>query len=120
MDNNSGSYAPYIDLGEGLNRLGGNAKLFGMLLKKFADDRSVYENILKASDEDNATDAQFNAHTLKGIVMNLSLKALSDLIVPFEASLKEGIIKKDMIPEIMATYEETLKTITVYLENQQI
>lgn len=114
MDINNNGY-PFIDAEDGLRRLRNNTKLYNMMLMSFQGDRKSYDSMLEAIAASDLQTAQFHAHTIKGVVANLSLKYLTDLIVPFEAKLKQGVLDEAAVPEIKDAYEGTLAAIAQYL-----
>lgn len=64
---------PGVDIAEGLNRVGGNQKLYSKLLNDFASNYPSYAmDIGKAISEQRIDTARRLAHTLKGVAGNIS------------------------------------------------
>ncbi|MGL1891792.1 MAG: response regulator [Spirochaetaceae bacterium] len=81
---------PKIDTEQGLNRVGGNRKLYKKLLKQFATDYKEFENDIKAiTDKENREEAIRAAHTIKGVSANLGGEELQKLSAVLEKEFKE-------------------------------
>lgn len=71
-----------IDYAEGLNRFCGSAALYEDFLRKFPKD-PTFAQLQQAMAHDDADAAFLAAHTLKGVVGNLSLNRFYGQMVPF-------------------------------------
>lgn len=67
-----------IDTTDGLQRIGGNIRLYRALLKQFTEEHAVVELQGALARQDYATAARL-AHTVKGMAGNIGAKALSEL-----------------------------------------
>jgi HPt (histidine-containing phosphotransfer) domain-containing protein len=97
----------YINFEEGLGRLMNNGKLYARLLEKFKTDASLasLEAHLSAGDLEKA---RVDAHTLKGIVANLSLTELFERTRELEGWIKEGAVPEGALDRLKNVYAETL------------
>lgn len=99
-----------IDYDGGVQRLMGNEEMYEKFLKMFLSDDS-FTSLQKAMDEKNYAEAFAQAHTLKGVVGNLSMKRLYDKLVPFVDMLRNeadipGAVEH--FPEVKKLYEDTV------------
>lgn len=65
-------YLPYIDINEGLSNIGGNRKLFGIMLQNFKDG-SAFSDLEMAVNEENMAKAQRYYSIIKNASRNLAL-----------------------------------------------
>jgi two-component system, sensor histidine kinase and response regulator len=79
-----------LDVADGLNRVGGNVKLYRSLLAQFADQHVDTVSAIRGSlAREDFTSAERLMHTLKGVSGNLGAKALSGLAAELERSLRD-------------------------------
>lgn len=104
------AYLPYIDIADCLNRVRGNKKLFGMMLKSFKANPIFPQAYAAALSGDRAA-AQMQMHALKGVAGNLSLKTLYELVVPVEAVLKTRMTDIEDFTPVREAFEKTLALI---------
>lgn len=97
----------YINVGEGINRVMNNTKLYCNLLKKFKNNESLKE-IDDALADENMEIAQNSAHTLKGLAANLSLTELRKQTSELELQLKAGDLKADQLAILKDVYNKTI------------
>lgn len=97
----------YINVGEGINRVMNNTKLYCNLLKKFKNNESLKE-IDDALADENMEIAQNSAHTLKGLAANLSLTELRKQTSELELQLKAGDLKADQLAILKDVYDKTI------------
>ena len=109
------SYLPYIDIADGLNRIRGNKKLYGMMLKSFKAN-PMFPQAKAAVEAGDLKTAQMQMHTLKGVAGNLSLKLLFELVVPVEAVLKTEMVDISAIAPIEDAFHKTMALIDKLLE----
>jgi CheY-like chemotaxis protein len=82
---------PGVDIGEGVNRVGGNKKLYVKLLNDFATNYQPYAiNIQKAIAEQKIEEAIRLAHTLKGVSGNISAHEVFSLSEQIEKALNQA------------------------------
>ncbi len=112
------SFLPYMDVADGLARLRQNKRIYTMLLNSFVSDTSIMSKLEGAYAQGDAKEMQFQAHTLKGVAANLSLVALTEVIVPFEAKLKLGEIDTDAMPLVVDCYQQTIQMVQMYLREE--
>lgn len=80
-----------LDVGEGLNRVGKNEKLYINLLQKFAIGQSgVKEKVSEALAQDDVEGATRMVHTLKGVAGNIGAKEIYLMAQKWEQALKDG------------------------------
>lgn len=78
-----------IDTKSGIARFNDNEELYKKWLYSFLNDKN-YENMLNAINAKNVKDAFNYAHTLKGILGNLSINRLYEDICPLVEELRDG------------------------------
>ncbi len=115
MEKKYENFLPYIDFENAMSRFANNKSFYIRMLKKFLEDQSLYFNLLLAFDEKDASKAQYNAHSIKGLASNLSLVELYKKMTPFEAELKLSNILFDEINDIIFVYNETIKNIKLLI-----
>ncbi|MCP4698463.1 MAG: response regulator [Gammaproteobacteria bacterium] len=82
---------PGIDIAAGLERLGGNKRLFKKLLMDFRQDNAdTVQMIREALAKEEQMPAQHLAHTLKGVAANLSMESLSGAAKSLETAVRQG------------------------------
>ncbi|MEA5073467.1 MAG: Hpt domain-containing protein [Eubacterium aggregans] len=102
-----------IDYIDGLKRFSGKDVLYRKYLKRFLED-STYGQLKTAMDQEEYQEAFLLAHTLKGVVGNLSFFFLLKHIEPFVEALREG---KDIplaiacFQDIEVDYEQTIQAL---------
>jgi len=111
-----GGLLPYIDVEDALAKIRGNKKLFMTMLKSYRNG-TVYKDMFYSLETRNLGKAQYYVHTLKGVAENLSLKKISEVIVPFEKQLKSHILKKEILPELKEAVEITNRYIDELLSD---
>ena len=103
------SEIPGLDIALGLSRVGGNAKLFRNLLKKFSQNQNTALDIIKEALQGGDLElAERTIHTLKGVSGNIGAMELHVAARDLEASIKEkpaavptGLF--DLVQEHLAT-----------------
>jgi HPt (histidine-containing phosphotransfer) domain-containing protein len=103
----------YINLKEGLPRVGNNETLYKRLLGKFNVDIDAMESALSAGEYVKAGEI---VHAAKGVAANLSLAAFYDSSVILMDQLRGGNqpIRSD-VDNFNRLYKETQTAIGVYL-----
>ena len=79
----------YIDISDAMGRLGNNKKLYAMLLKKF-DGIEMLEDLKNKLASGDIDGSKAQAHTIKGLAANLSLKDLREKAEAIELVLKNA------------------------------
>jgi PAS domain S-box-containing protein len=96
-----------IDINEGLQRVGGNPKLFRKLLGEFyidhGGDIGVIHNALEQGDNDTA---QRLAHTIKGVAATIGASALNITANDLESAIKQG--KLDNVTELVEQLSQAM------------
>ena len=97
----------YINFEEGMKRMMNNAKFYAKMLTKFKDDTNlgILEESLTTGDLEKA---QVAAHTLKGVVSNLSLTELYKQTLEMETQIKAGDVKPDQLAIVKDVYTKTI------------
>lgn len=96
-----------VDLHTTLDRFMDNERLYLKILLKFPNDQT-FENLKKFIASNNISEAFMYAHTMKGVVGNLGLQNLLDILTPLTEDLRGG--KTDNIQSFM-------KTLTLHYNN---
>jgi len=93
-----------------VNRFAGNEALFTKFLKKFVDD-PTFSDLRKAMAGTDADEAFRQAHTLKGVVGNLSFDDLFEKLNPVVEALRAGDLDtaKTLFPAVEAEYERAIE-----------
>ena len=103
---------PKIDTEQGLNRVGGNRKLYKKLLRQFGADYKDFENDIKAiMDKENREEAIRAAHTIKGVSANLGGEELQKLSEVLEKEFKEDGDWLQALKTIMPVLNQMIKGI---------
>jgi len=90
-----------FNIQDALKRLGGNAKLYLSLLKRFEkNQRSFYEEF--TAFEEGSIDRIRRAHTLKGVAGNIGAKALYEKSKDLENAVREGSQYEDILVDVVA------------------
>ena len=105
----------YIDVSDAMVRLGNNKKLYTALLKKFEGKSMVDDLIGKIKSGDTSASAA-QAHTIKGIAANLSLKDLRDKSERLEKRIKSLAALDTDTLDIERSVEYTLAAVNEWLE----
>jgi two-component system, sensor histidine kinase and response regulator len=99
-----------IDMGEALQRLGGNERLLKELLLDFgAESGSAIEEIRSAIEGGGTELAQRLVHTLKGTAGNLSAKGLQAAALTLETAIRGGEIEE--LEELIGRVEGFLRRV---------
>ena len=106
-----------IDVNDAMSRLGGNKKLYVMLLKKF-DGKTMLDDLINKIKKGDSEAAAAQAHTIKGLAANLSLKDLKSRAEDIELKIKGG--EKDIdTSEIEQSLNKTLETVNEWIEQNK-
>ena len=100
----------YIDVEDGLKRVGGNMGLYKKLLQRFVEG-NYYEAVctcLQGGDMDGAVAA---AHTIKGVGANLSLVKVAAKSLELEMCLKNGQEYSESLSGLQAAVTDTIALI---------
>jgi HPt (histidine-containing phosphotransfer) domain-containing protein len=97
----------YVNYEEGLKRMMNNAGFYAKMLTKFISDTNLnnLDDALAAGDMEKAKIA---AHTLKGVVSNLSLTELYKQTLEIETQIKSGNIDPQQITVVKNVYTKTI------------
>ena len=108
---NTGSLgSEYIDLDDGLARMGGNMALYKRLLGRFVGD-DLYSELEGFIMSGNLDDATRQAHSIKGVSGNLSLMKLNSISIELERLLKEKADYSSQLSEMKQVYDNTIEKI---------
>ncbi|MEG0503566.1 MAG: Hpt domain-containing protein, partial [Raoultibacter sp.] len=78
-----------IDYRGGVDRFGGNAALYEKFIFRYLDD-DHFNQLVQAINSDNAEEGFRVAHTLKGVVGNLSFSEFFTVLDPATEALRNG------------------------------
>ena len=111
---------PGIDIHWGIERIGGNKKLYRKLLIDFVDNHGNAIQLLEdgiASGDDEAVRRE--VHTLQGVAGNIGANELQQAAKEMESKLLDGEIQKiEDIPETFRIhYENLIKGLSVYADS---
>ena len=95
-----------IDLADGLNRLRNNKRLYKMVLGEILKEpyMELVNNNIK---EGNIEEAAKNAHALKGVTANLSLKKAYEISAALEQKLKADEYDQELHNELVSVLADT-------------
>ena len=105
----------YVNTEKALERIRGNAKLFKTLLTHFLATRNQFEQLQKEIAANDRDGASKSVHALKGVAANLSMTALYDICVQFEALLKTDADASDTMASFNTVYEKTMESVNIIL-----
>jgi HPt (histidine-containing phosphotransfer) domain-containing protein len=105
----------YIDVEEGKKRVANNAKLYVKLLTQFKDDEQYkIDPLFAAIEAGEWAAAEGQAHKIKGIAANLSMKELYAKIADLDAQLKAKVadpgaaLDGAVVEAVKAAYSATI------------
>lgn len=97
----------YINFEEGLKRMMNNASFYAKMLTKFKEDKNL-NNLDEALAAGDMEKAKIAAHTLKGVVSNLSLTELYKQALEIEAQIKANNVDPLRITVLKDVYSQTM------------
>lgn len=104
-------YSEYIDVPSAKARFMGNEALYKKFLFQIPE-RSLFRDLEERLGEGNAEDAFVAAHTMKGLVANLSLTAVEKNISAVVEPLRAGNMPDDAdFQKLKELYEKTIGVI---------
>lgn len=88
-----------------LDRFMGSEALFEKFLNMFLKDKSM-SLLLESLDKNDIQEAFLQAHTMKGVVSNLEISSLSEILVPLTDELRENKTEhiKEKVDELNIRY----------------
>lgn len=101
-----------IDYDTGVDRFGGNEAMFEKFIRRYTED-THHAELLATIDAKNSEQAFRVAHTLKGVVGNLSFTVYHQAITPLTELLKEGKIEeaRALLPSVNAAEEKVIEAL---------
>lgn len=98
-----------IDYRGGVDRFGGNAAMFEKFIFRYLDDEH-YDLLVRAVEAGDAEEGFRVAHTLKGVVGNLSFSTYLATIEPITEALRSGDMEtaKELMPNVESVHSETI------------
>ena len=105
----------YINKNSAIERLGGSAKLYINLLKRFLSNNNYIQELKNHIEANDLNAAEFTVHTIKGLSANLSLDALLSISAEVDTQLKNEIIDNDSIQKLELVMEATINAINDYI-----
>lgn len=100
-----------FDVDGTMRRFLNNEGLYIKCLKKFLDDSS-FEKLKEAYDNGNCNEAFKSAHTMKGLISNLGINPLYNLLLPVVEKLRvQDMNISEEMKQLEALYQETYKLI---------
>ena len=100
----------YIDINDALSRIGENMSLYKRLLCRFLEE-NYYEGLIKVLQNGNIEDSARQAHSLKGVSANLSLKKIRAISSELEQLIKNGADYSVCLAELKSAYDITVEKI---------
>lgn len=99
---------------DGLARMMGNKGLFCKMLALFQTG-AEYEEFKTVFESGDCAKAAQLAHTIKGVVGNLALTALYELMSEFNKSLSAGVMDRQMYEQYLLLLEDTRQAVAQYI-----
>lgn len=101
-----------IDYDTAIDRFGGNDAMYEKFVRRYADN-THYQELIDAFDENNSESAYKVAHSLKGVVGNLSFSDYYEAITPLTQFLREGKMEeaRAMLPQLEQEQERICKAL---------
>lgn len=106
----------FLNEKEALGRFMGSRNLYVRLLKTFLADQTT-EKFKQALAQGNLKDAEFYAHSIKGMVANLSLTEAYHAVVAADELLKKDIYDEAVCAKMIETIAETVVAVEKYIGN---
>ena len=106
----------YIDVAEGIGRIRNNKRVYQLILSEFIKDTHldiVNDEIVKG----NLEEAGKNAHAVKGISANLSMKKAYALSAELEQKLKGGELDTGLLSNVVNTVKKTKELTQILIDN---
>ena len=101
---------PGISIKSGLEKVGGNKKLYGKLLRQFLENNKDTTNEIKrVLDEGDTETATRLAHTVKGVSGNLGAEELFPVAGELEKAIKQG--ETDSLDSLLDSFEFHLNVV---------
>lgn len=107
-----------IDIPSAKERFMGNEALYKKFLFRFPDS-SLMTELEQHLAEKNVEDAFRDAHTMKGMVGNLSLYKLMDSASKVTEILRAGELPKEEMDELREAYRTALDTVKAIMEKDE-
>lgn len=108
-----------IDIAGAKERFMGNEGLFKKFLFRFPNENQ-FSQLKQFVEENKAEEAFQAAHTLKGVVGNLSLVSVSEVLNPMVEVLRAGNIPDQaQLDAVFAAYEHSVEVIK-YIEDNDV
>lgn len=106
-----------IDYPDAMDRFGGNEQLFKRLALKYLDD-AHFVSFKAAMEAQDYEEAYRQAHSLKGVAGNLSLKHLYDIFSMICKDLREGEPQaaEKLLPDAESAHEAAIKGLVFFGE----
>lgn len=101
-----------IDYDTAIDRFGGNDAMFEKFVRRYADN-THYQELLDALNENNSESAYKAAHSLKGVVGNLSFSTYYEVITPLTQFLREGKLEeaRAILPQLAQEQDRICKAL---------
>ncbi len=98
-----------IDYHGGIDRFGGNVALFEKFIFRYLDD-THYDQLVEALDAGDPEEGFRVAHTLKGVVGNLSFTSYFSALAPLTEALRAGDVgaARTYMSEVAKAHDETV------------
>lgn len=96
-----------VDYRGGVDRFGGNAAMFEKFIFRYLDD-DHYHLLVEALEAGNAEEGFRAAHTLKGVVGNLSFSTYFEVLEPLTEALRAGDVEaaRPLLPPVAQAHED--------------
>lgn len=98
-----------VDYHGGIDRFGGNVALFEKFIFRYLDD-THYDHLVEALDAGDIEEGFRIAHTLKGVVGNLSFASYFSALDPLTEALRAGDADeaRTYMPQVAKAHDETV------------
>ncbi|MCM1284036.1 MAG: Hpt domain-containing protein [Muribaculaceae bacterium] len=101
-------YNEYIDVASAKDRFMGNEQMFKHFLYQLPE-RDLFQNLVDKLEEKNVEEAFAAAHTIKGLVGNLSLSGLGQRVNPVVEALRAGNLPSEEEQQLLKDeYEKAI------------
>ena len=109
----------YVDVAEGIDRVGGSIALYKKLLTSFKSNTRLAA-LPDALDKQDYSAAKDAAHAIKGVASNISLKELYQEMIRLETVFKEGAaLTPDDAGRVRSCIDGTLKQIDIAISEMR-
>jgi len=111
------AHQDWLDISEGLARLGGNPLLYLRLLRQFLEHEAAPAQFAQALSEGDFVFAERLAHTIKGTAAGLGSRTVARAAARLEQALRAGGAEPEGLAPLLVELEGALKNLLQHLRS---